>query len=403
MLKAKKAQQQAYEKDLAAREYKRLAAEQGKYVPQDIAPPVKPELPKMQPPQKPEPKLYPKMPQEQLRALSTEQAYPFAPPSRFTGHAAEVAAYAVGGFPLATAVSVGKNIYSSLRNPAEAIKTLASIEGFVQSTSSRISRAVDKFIRLSSDAVSVGSKATRTTQTYLLSKRDDDKPKSMKLADIALQPHSGGLNAYKHNASVLADRAKADATLKKLVDKLHKLENGNLPVAAPKILESLQRKQEAILKALIDEYPKDPTVNPINANFSKYIPPRSEIRKWEVKYEVATKPMSVIKKLENGEMLDVESVATLKRFYPQLYNQMSTTLLEKLSKMKTELPRKAKTQVSIFLGLDIDQISPEFLAKVQQSYAASDKDQGPKPSGTAQKELNRLQDNYLTQSERLLK
>jgi hypothetical protein len=126
----------------------------------------------------------------------------------------------------------------------------------------------------------------------------------------------------------------------------------------------------------------------------KYKPSRSENMKFNRYYNTVKMPTSVLKKIKFG-MVMPEEMETLKTVYPQLLQQMQSSVMEQLAEHladKKALPYQTKLGLSTFLEQDlVNSLDSQSMAMNQATFAAPSQqksENGPAPTQTGLKNLS---------------
>jgi len=144
---------------------------------------------------------------------------------------------------------------------------------------------------------------------------------------------------------------------------------------ANKTAESLQYHALNTVKYLYNALPKETKPRDLTG-MSKHIPSDYEVAKFAKKAEVVADPLVAIKKLESGS-LTRDHIDALANVYPKLYSAMKTRILNYLTTEKPKLSYQGKSQLSVFLGMPVDQtMSPESILSSQKLHQNQPEPQG---------------------------
>lgn len=191
---------------------------------------------------------------------------------------------------------------------------------------SKIERIKNKFansVDKSADAIFSASKALPGPAAAALTP-DKFDAESKKLTDLATNPQ--------------AFLDKLDASTKDFHDIAPTI-TGSLHTASVRATEFLQSK-------LPNQEPPTPFSTPRK-------PSSSEIARFNRYYQVVQNPMVVMDQIKKGTLTS-ESVETIKTVYPQIYNQMTTALMNKITpETLAKMPYSTKLTLSMFMNTDL--------------------------------------------------
>lgn len=166
----------------------------------------------------------------------------------------------------------------------------------------------------------------------------------------------------------------------KTMDRL-KTNVGDVSDVAPNVATAMQVKSVQAARYLYDRMPKPLTTDTLLAETFK--PSDVDLAKFERIAAVIDNPENALKSLQAG-MLTVEEVDALKANYPQMYEQIVTTLAEQIPELRESLPYKERVQLSILFDVPVDAtMAPEFLTAMANinmlAQAATGSGQRPAP------------------------
>lgn len=122
---------------------------------------------------------------------------------------------------------------------------------------------------------------------------------------------------------------------------------------APNIGQAIQTKMNLGSQFLSSKLPKGPPPMPLD---KPYKPTPSDISKFNQYYRIVHRPLAALDDLREGKVRD-ETIETLSTVYPNLYNEMKTSLMdqitEKISK-KDNLDYQKRLALSRFMGMPLD-------------------------------------------------
>lgn len=261
------------------------------------------------------------------------------------------------------------------------VQTLAKLEESAQKTGSAILNGVKAFLQRSGGAAAYGASKA------FVPERQEKPEDQRKFYD-------------KQSKAVTA----AATDPERLLDTTAKNFEG-LAEYAPKVAQSLSAKSAQAAMFLYEKMPKNPfDADRIFAN-KKWFPSDHEIAKWKRYVDTVENPMSAIKSLRKGAMT-IEQADALKNVYPEIYGQLTRTIMEELPRLKDELPYQKRLQLGILFQIPTDpSLNPKFIQSMQaqhaQSVQASAQQQGAIPSGKRTENLSFAQ-KAMTGTERII-
>jgi hypothetical protein len=233
----------------------------------------------------------------------------------------------IAGIEMHPAIGAAIESWSMLKAPSLAIQRLAKIERLSQTITNSIERGSKSLFKAGSQAIDAASGLI----SQKINKKLDQDNHSKLFSE---------LNDYSNNPQ-------------KLIDSLHE-STKDLYSVAPKISDGLIQSSARAVAFLQSKLPQATQQAPLS---QKYEPSKAEIAKFQRYYRVVEDPMSVFDDMKGG-YLTQESIDTLSTVYPKLYEQMKSSVLDKLtdhiSKDKGLLPYKTKLNLSMFLNEDLD-------------------------------------------------
>ena len=140
--------------------------------------------------------------------------------------------------------------------------------------------------------------------------------------------------------------------------------------AAPNITTQAVITATKALQYLHAKAPKNPqstsTLQPLLDNWE---PSDQEVASFERRLKAAFDPLSVIDDLADGKM-SAEGAETMRDLYPQLHRETLERLTERLSESKDKLPYETRINLSILLGVPVDDtMNPDFIRRSQEGWA----------------------------------
>lgn len=308
------------------------------------------------------------------------------------GHEAEglgigaVAAHTLG-LPMGPLLGAVEG-YHMLAHPAKLVQRLAWIERTVNHTAESIEKGIKA-------ALTVTTKTVEPLKG-LISQKLTPQERQKKFKEV-----TGQLNELQNNPQMMMD--KLEGATKDLYS------------YAPQTSQAVSTSMALATGFLASKVPQIPHTGPLQP---EYVPSETEIAKFDRYLTAVERPLTVLNELKNGTLTS-ETVETLQTVYPQLYQQMQSTLLSKLTdamakKKNFSLPYKTKLMFSQFLGQDLDGSLQQMSIATNQMIlhgAAAEKDaqeamaQNVKPTSKAIGKIDiadRLKTNMQSTAERNL-
>lgn len=239
-------------------------------------------------------------------------------------------------------------------NAAYRLSKLAAVKKASDAVASRVDKAVARFV---SGARTVAAPATVQTlfntsfspsnvvpMRKVASRKDAAKERARELAEFVSDP------------GAVTDRiAMAMSGLEESAPGI----SGQAAITASKALQFLHARA-----------PKNPmSVHTTQPLLDDWQPNDAEVSKFERYVRAAFDPMTVLEDLESGT-LTKEGVETMRELYPQLHAMTLEKLSEKLSQKKDRLPYEDRVNLSLLLGVPVDDtMRPDFISRTQQMWA----------------------------------
>lgn len=152
---------------------------------------------------------------------------------------------------------------------------------------------------------------------------------------------------------------------------------------APQISQAIQASMIKGMQYLSTKIPQEPQMGPLGP---KAEPSKSEISQFNTIYDAIESPLDVFKEIQAGT-LDQHWTDALNTVYPDLMNNIKTTMMEEIAKNGNKVPYKTKMQLSLLFGQDMDaSISQPFIAANQVTISNPSKmgkEQNPTQGGLA--------------------
>jgi hypothetical protein len=145
----------------------------------------------------------------------------------------------------------------------------------------------------------------------------------------------------------------------------------------PALQSALQSKGMAAANFLISKMPKKPDVHNVFGASPKYKPSDQELSKWNRYVRAVDNPMTILDDFNAG-ILTPESVEAVRTIYPEIYANISSKLIDKMSSVKKPISYQSKLQISTLLGTPVSSaMDPMFVQKLQQNIAQQPEQEQP--------------------------
>lgn len=176
--------------------------------------------------------------------------------------------------------------------------------------------------------------------------------------------HGTLAEAYKARTGELAElAANPDQALMTIREKFEGIRGIN-PSLADKLEQAAMRR----IEFLHSKIPPAPRIGTLQDGFSKYQPSEALQAKFAKYIRASENPATVVEDMQAGR-LSLESVETLQAVYPEIYGQMRSFLVTEIPKMKRQLLRQERMQLSLFFGVPVDSaMRPENVAASQANF-----------------------------------
>jgi hypothetical protein len=254
--------------------------------------------------------------------------------------------------------------------------------------------------KLAMRAVSrLGGKVPRTAETEIARRASDVKTKLFRAADRALIGVGRAATSPRAAvaSSVLAAQLFDDrdpGTKEKKTSPKDSMQDIYLArrdelvraMAPGAVREAVRKRVRTADSALLDEiaaaeerklkfvYSKMPGADDGPQVFGKRAvsaPARADMERWAKYVEAAQRPVETMEAILDDGLTSAEAAETLREVYPQLMQQVQQRLIEKALDSKVEMAYKRKVQLSVMLGLPLDDSqSPESAQFMGQMYSA---------------------------------
>ena len=234
--------------------------------------------------------------------------------------------------------------YVKLKAPS--IAALATIERTAQTVDSKIGQGVR-------DLFSTAPRAVVTLGADALMDHSVNKNKWDRKPGDAQEAYS------KHLDDISAMATSPDHMLEKLNQATAALHQ-----VAPGIAAQVSTTSVAAISFLNSKLPKKPDTGIFNQEWK---PSTAELSKFARYMSVINRPLSVLEDLKTGSLTQ-EHMEALKTVYPKLYDQMSRTLMDKLTSYKGTLPYAKRLSIQMFLQQPLEP-STRSIPAMQQQFA----------------------------------
>lgn len=147
-----------------------------------------------------------------------------------------------------------------------------------------------------------------------------------------------------------------------------------------------------------------PLPNTAKLPFDADIPDKAKERSYNQAIDIANKPLSVLNHIKNGTVTP-DHVRHLNQMYPEVYNQLSKKITEKIVDSQSEGSKpsyKIRQGMSLFLGAPIDStMTPQAIQSAQSVFASQRAAIQPQQKASKQspEKLNKVADSYLTSTQ----
>lgn len=286
------------------------------------------------------------------------------PAMRMAGKAAEMV---LPGMVTST-IKATLNVGQTLKSAPKMVAVLANLERAAQSISRHIDTAAATLAHGSVKAANIGRSEAAAGIASVFGKTAEENSALYLKRSTHLRELSG-------NVDKLYD------TLSQQTDGMHE--------HAPNTAQAAQAASARGVAFLASKIPQPPDRGPLAP---KWRPSQAEISKFNRYYQAVEDPTSILKQAAAGT-LTPESVEAVKAVYPDLFQKMTTSILDKLTSQRTPVPYRTKLMVSFLLGTDLDgTLSPASIARNQAairgpSAKAPDSLPGNQPSAKGSEKL----------------
>lgn len=232
------------------------------------------------------------------------------------------------------------------------VESLAQVERSQKKITKSIQTSIDRFLR---GQERVKQKAPAVTTNAILDVSFSEKKSRENKVEVAFQKRSDEISRYIANPSLLTDRLTQNTSI--------------LGTVAPKTATALQMKAINAINFIHLKMPSNPAVDRTNnLMIRKWKPSTVELRKFERYMRALENPMDVIGDLEKG-IINREGIETLKNVYPEIYSQVVSETMGRLSELQTELPYSKRLLLGNLLGVPLElAMEPNYVAALQGQF-----------------------------------
>lgn len=141
---------------------------------------------------------------------------------------------------------------------------------------------------------------------------------------------------------------------------------------APNVAQNISSLGTQAAMFLASKAPKDPNVgNTLTPGVHQWTPSHADTLKFKRYTDAVYHPLSVMNHI-NDNTLSNEEVETLQAVYPQIYKQICTEMVGKLTEMKAPLPYGKRLTVSRLLQVPYDaSMQPQMIQALQAAHGTS--------------------------------
>jgi hypothetical protein len=240
--------------------------------------------------------------------------------------------------PLGGLAAVGsiKKVVQAAQTPGAMLKKLASIERVVQTATKRLDDASINYVK------SIGTRAPKAAEAVTrAAARASFESTRKRIEEIEQMPQA-------RQAAV---------------------EKSMSTAGSPQATEAMVARVQNVDAYLSSKMPRAVSINP----WTKNEPSDADVVKFMRHVAAAEDPIgTVTKELERGN-LTYETMDTVRALYPSIAEQVTANVVEQLQQRKTPPPYQEVVQLSLLLGMPLDEsLRPEKIAQIQDSYTWSD-------------------------------
>jgi hypothetical protein len=244
-------------------------------------------------------------------------------------------------------------------------RLLSKIEDKAVSVQTRMQNAVDRFTKAGRQIpkLDLAAKKAITDISY------DPEPKKRE-SETKEQ-------AFKRVSEELSRLESIEAKTELLSKRMETLNQ-----VAPETAAELAAKVTNGIEFLREKLPVDPKEGLYyNPAFSKWKPSKLQLAKFERYASAVEDPMSVIESFGKG-VVDREGIETLQVVYPELYSQLQTSVIDRITSMKEPLSYQKRLELKSVLGINLDPaLQSDKINMLQNTFVAQEMAKQQQPQG----------------------
>lgn len=289
---------------------------------------------------------------------------------------AELAAKTAGA--MAAEQKAGVDVVTRMATTAqETAGALANLQQANQAVANRINHATSMLIRGAKSATRVGRSEASAGIPKVFARSSESAASLYERRATRVREMAG-------NPSVLLD------TLTRQVDDIQE--------HAPDTAQAIQAASARGANFLASKLPQPPSNGPLGP---KWVPSQEQVSNFARYYNAVEDPTSILKQAAAGT-LTPQAVEAVRTVYPQLFEKMTQSVMEKLTSHRGPVPYQSRLMLSMLLGADLDgSLKPEFIIRNQAALRASVANNGPSsPAGPAKAEKLTIANRSLTPMQR---
>lgn len=269
-------------------------------------------------------------------------------------------------------VQLRKYLQSDIRNK---VLILSKVEKDANKVVNAIDSSTNKLLKFKTSGrdlfKAAAPTATKTLQGVTLSFENKEPPKNETRMD-----------AFRRISNEIQDKIEnPDKNLEKLLFRTTRLR-----AAAPKTADHIEKVAKTGIEFLYNKLPKPNLLKAsIQPGLAKkqFTPSDVEISKFERYVRAVNSPLTVVEDMANGDITR-EGVEAIRVVYPDLYNRIRNTVMEKVSSSENPLNYSQRLQLGILLDLPTDEsLVPQNIITLQSQFAPEEEQPaGPGSSGS---------------------
>jgi hypothetical protein len=146
---------------------------------------------------------------------------------------------------------------------------------------------------------------------------------------------------------------------------------------APNTASAVQMSSARAVAFLASKLPQIPDRGPLAPEWK---PSSAEVAKFNRYYNAVEKPTDILKQAAAGT-LSAEAVEAVRTVYPQLFQKMQTSIMEKMAGNKGAIPYKSRLMLGLMFGKDLDGSLSSASILRNQATLAGPSSKGSEASG----------------------